>query len=72
MLCYHYCVHPCPCRCENCGGLLRPHVVWYGEGMEYGTLAEIDHALRNCDLYIQVRILSLFTVFHMKAVPLCF
>jgi len=41
-------------RCGNCGGLLRPHVVWYGEGMEYSTLARIDFALRNCDLYIQV------------------
>ena len=41
-------------RCEGCGGLLRPHVVWYGEGMEYDTLAKIDLALRNCDLYIQV------------------
>lgn len=41
-------------RCEKCSGLLRPHIVWYGEGMEWDLLSKIDHALRNCDLYIQV------------------
>ena len=42
------------CRCEKCSGLLRPHVVWYGEGMDYEVLAKVDHALRNCDLFLLV------------------
>lgn len=41
-------------RCEKCHGLLRPHVVWYGEGMDFDLLSKVDHALRNCDLYILV------------------
>ena len=55
------------CRCESCGGLLRPHVVWYGEGMEYDTLAKIDLALRNCDLYIQVSRLRVCRIFPQRA-----
>jgi len=39
-------------RCEQCGGRLRPHVVWFGEipfGME-----RIYPALDDCDLFVTV------------------
>jgi NAD-dependent deacetylase len=38
-------------RC-HCGGLLRPHVVWFGE-MPFG-LPEIYAALEACDLFVTV------------------
>ena len=41
-------------RCEQCHGLLRPDVVWYGEGMDFDLLSKVDYALRHCDLYILV------------------
>ena len=39
-------------RCDQCGGRLRPHVVWFGEvpfGME-----RIYRALEECDLFVTV------------------
>lgn len=29
-------------RCERCGAALRPHIVWFGEGLEPSSLARID------------------------------
>ena len=40
-----------PPRCD-CGALLRPHVVWFGE-MPFG-LAQIYRALEACDLFLTV------------------
>ncbi|KAG8848541.1 hypothetical protein FRB96_001068 [Tulasnella sp. 330] len=36
----------------NCGGLLRPAVVWFGEAPEF--LDEIDDRLKSCDLILVV------------------
>ncbi|MXQ91667.1 hypothetical protein E5288_WYG019878 [Bos mutus] len=39
-------------RCEEagCGGLLRPHVVWFGENLDPAILEEVDKELALCDL----------------------
>lgn len=41
-------------RCGSCGGLLRPHVVWFGEGLEEEVLATAHHHLDRCDLCLVV------------------
>ena len=41
-------------RCDKCGGLLRPHVVWFGEALESEVLQKTDQALAKCDLCLLV------------------
>jgi NAD-dependent deacetylase len=41
-------------RCGECGSLLRPHVVWFGEQLEADILDEADRALLACDLFLVV------------------
>jgi len=41
-------------RCHHCGGLLRPHVVWFGEGLDGQVLAQAYHHLDSCDLCLVV------------------
>lgn len=43
-------------RCEEagCGGLLRPHVVWFGENLDPVVLEEVDRELALCDLCLVV------------------
>ncbi|XP_049621231.1 NAD-dependent protein deacylase sirtuin-5, mitochondrial [Suncus etruscus] len=43
-------------RCEEagCGGLLRPHVVWFGENLDPAILEEVDRELNLCDLCLVV------------------
>ncbi|KAF4692335.1 NAD-dependent protein deacylase sirtuin-5, mitochondrial [Perkinsus olseni] len=36
------------------GKLLRPAVVWFGEGLDGDTLALADRAIRSCDLFLVV------------------
>src|SRR5207245_171750 len=36
-------------RCGECGSLLRPHVVWFGEQLETSILEEAEQALMACD-----------------------
>ena len=42
------------CQLKGCGGLLRPHVVWFGEGLDGRVLAETDVHLDLCDLCLVV------------------
>jgi len=42
------------CKVENCGGLLRPHVVWFGENLCFDVLDDADEELQNCDLCLVV------------------
>jgi NAD-dependent deacetylase len=42
-----------PPLCE-CGALLRPHVVWFGESLDYNDLAEASHQIEQCDLLLVV------------------
>lgn len=36
--------------CEGCHGLLRPHIVWFGESLAEEDLRQSYAALRSCDL----------------------
>ena len=42
------------CKKNGCGGLLRPHVVWFGEGLDSNVLATTDKHLEECDLCLVV------------------
>ncbi|XP_035678658.1 NAD-dependent protein deacylase sirtuin-5, mitochondrial-like isoform X1 [Branchiostoma floridae] len=43
-------------RCDHggCGGLLRPHVVWFGESLDPDVLSRTDRELDKCDLCLVV------------------
>jgi NAD-dependent deacetylase len=41
-----------PPKCEGCGGLLRPNVVWFGESIPRKVLDSSLSALNFCDLLI--------------------
>src|SRR5205807_5965940 len=38
--------------CSGCGGLLRPHIVWFGEALNPADLAQSDAALQSCELLL--------------------
>jgi len=38
----------------SCGGLLRPHVVWFGEHLDTEIMAKSHAAINACDLFIVV------------------
>jgi len=42
------------CTKSDCGGLLRPHVVWFGEGLEQNVLNSAEQAVDECDLCMVV------------------
>ena len=44
--------HP-PC-CKNCGGFLRPGVVWFGESLDAKVLEKAAEALSSCDLFVSI------------------
>ena len=41
-------------KCTSCGGLLRPAVVWFGEGLDTEILRQTYSELENCDLCLVV------------------
>jgi len=43
-----------PPKCEVCGALLRPHVVWFGEQLPVYVLEEAIRASKTCDLFLVV------------------
>lgn len=43
-----------PPHCPNCGGLLRPDVVWFGESLPEEALTGAIHAAQNCDLFFSI------------------
>jgi NAD-dependent protein deacetylase/lipoamidase len=43
-----------PPRCEVCGSMLRPDVVWFGETLPEETLAEAFRAAADCDVFLCV------------------
>lgn len=47
-----------PPRCPSCGGLARPGVVWFGEGIDPDVLRRSEQATR-CDLFIVIGTSSL-------------
>lgn len=43
-----------PPICTQCGGLVRPGVVWFGEMLPEQALAEAFEAARDCDLLLSI------------------
>lgn len=43
-----------PPRCTSCGGLARPGVVWFGEGLPARVVDDAADAIRTCDLLLVV------------------
>ncbi len=43
-----------PPRCPNCGGRLRPSVVWFGEGLDPSILAAAQRAGAECDAMLVI------------------
>ncbi|XP_026322002.1 NAD-dependent protein deacylase-like [Hyposmocoma kahamanoa] len=42
------------CKKTTCGGLLRPHIVWFGEGLEPAVLEKAGSAMSTCDVCLVV------------------
>ncbi|CAL7933259.1 unnamed protein product [Xylocopa violacea] len=42
------------CRKENCKGLLRPHIVWFGENLDENVLNQVYVAVENCDICLVI------------------
>ncbi len=40
--------------CEECGGLLRPDVVWFGEALPRDQLEAAVEAARSCDVFFSI------------------
>ena len=45
---------PIPPACTECGGLLRPGVVWFGEGIDPGVLGASVEAAADCDIFLVI------------------
>lgn len=41
-------------HCRDCGGLLRPHVVWFGESLDYALLSHAVEAARSCQVMLVI------------------
>jgi NAD-dependent deacetylase len=40
--------------CRHCRGLLRPHIVWFGESLSAADLTRCGAALRSCDVLLVI------------------
>lgn len=47
-------VSPEPLLCPECGGLLRPDVVWFGEMLPEAAFEQAEMASFNCDVFVSV------------------
>jgi len=43
-----------PPACRSCGGLLRPHIVWFGETLDESTLDQCMGAMASCQVLLIV------------------
>ncbi len=41
-------------RCRECGGMLRPDVVWFGESLDGRLLNRAEEAARTCDVMLVI------------------
>jgi NAD-dependent deacetylase len=41
-------------KCVECGGLMRPHVVWFGESLDPDLLEKAITASRNCQVMLVI------------------
>jgi NAD-dependent deacetylase len=46
-------------KCQECGGLLRPHVVWFGEALDATLLRQAITASRDCQVMLVIGTSSL-------------
>ncbi|XP_013139072.1 PREDICTED: NAD-dependent protein deacylase sirtuin-5, mitochondrial-like isoform X2 [Papilio polytes] len=42
------------CKKSDCGGLLRPHIVWFGESLNAAVLNKAETAMATCDICLVV------------------
>ena len=45
---------PVPPRCDACGGLLRPGVVWFGEDIDPAIAQSAACAVGQCDIFVVI------------------
>jgi NAD-dependent deacetylase len=45
---------PIPLRCDACGGMHRPGVVWFGEGIDPDVLDQAAAAAQQCDVFLVI------------------
>lgn len=38
--------------CDRCAGLVRPHIVWFGEALDPADLARCDDVLHTCEILL--------------------
>ncbi len=43
-----------PPSCPECGGLLRPDIVWFGEPLDPLVETRARHAITDCDLFLTI------------------
>ncbi len=43
-----------PPRCEKCGALMRPHVVWFGESLDASVLHKSFQLSSSCDVMFSI------------------
>ncbi|MEK6813306.1 MAG: NAD-dependent deacylase [Nitrospirota bacterium] len=43
-----------PPHCETCGGLLRPHIVWFGESLDPDDIRAAFEAAESCEVFLVV------------------
>jgi NAD-dependent deacetylase len=43
-----------PLHCEKCGGLLRPHIVWFGEPLDPRDVMDATDAVEDCDAILVI------------------
>jgi NAD-dependent deacetylase len=56
-----------PPKCPQCGALLRPGVVWFGEGLPAEPWSQAEEASRDCDAFLVVGTSAL--VYPAAALP---
>ncbi len=56
-----------PPHCPQCGALLRPGVVWFGEGLPPEPWAQAEEAARDCDAFLVIGTSAL--VYPAAALP---
>jgi NAD-dependent deacetylase len=43
-----------PLHCKDCGGLLRPHIVWFGESLDPMDVMNANLAVDDCDAILVI------------------
>lgn len=43
-----------PPKCSHCGSLMRPDVVWFGEGLPFSSLETAAHLATDCDVFFSI------------------